>query len=177
VTPAATPAALERAPRFHLSLRVHPARLDAMIDFYATLFGVPPRKRHADHVQFDLVEPALNLSFVPTTAARTGELDHLGIQVFSEPALQAARRRLHAAGQTLREQPGVECCYARQDKFWLADPEGREVEVFHKLADLAEHGGQVPATASTLGTAAATAQANPDASTSACCAPGCCAPT
>jgi len=155
---------IDRAARVHLSLRVRPERLDAMVAFYAALFGAPPRKRHVDHVQFDLAEPALNLAFVPQSGARTGELDHLGIQVFSEAALAAARTRLAATGLTPREEPAVECCYARQDKFWLTDPEGRQVEVFHKLADIGEHGrGPSPTNA------APTAEA--------CCAPGCCEPT
>jgi hypothetical protein len=164
----------ERAPRVHLSLRVQPVLLEAMTDFYATLFGAPPRKRHADHVQFDLAEPALNLSFVPTTSARTGELDHLGIQVFSPEALDAAAARLLAAGLVLREEHEVACCYARQDKFWLRDPEGREVEVFHKLADLEEHGGGSQQSDSE--NCCEHAPAATESSATACCAPECCAP-
>jgi catechol 2,3-dioxygenase-like lactoylglutathione lyase family enzyme len=146
----------ERHPRIHLSLRVRPERLDAMTEFYATLFGAAPRKRFADYVQFDLAEPPLNLTFVPTAAARTGELDHLGLQVFTGEALDASRARLVAAGLAPRDELAVDCCYARQDKFWLADPEGREVEVFRKLADLE--------------------RAAPAAAADACCAPDCCEP-
>ena len=148
-------------PRFHLSLRVRPESLDALTDFYALLFGAPPRKRHADHVQFDVAEPPLNFSLVPTPRASTGELDHLGVQVFSDEALRDARTRLLAAGLALREEPQVECCYSRQDKFWVLDPEGREVEVFHRLEDIAEHGhGKSPAAPAT----------------SSCCEPTCCTP-
>ncbi len=130
----------DRAPRFHLSLSVRPDRLTVMTDFYATVFGAPPRKRHADYVQFDLEEPALNLSLVPSPASARGEVDHLGLQVFSAGAFGAARARLAAAGLQPRDQLGVDCCYSRQDKFWLTDPEGREVEVFHRLADIERHG-------------------------------------
>ncbi|HZM00354.1 MAG TPA: ArsI/CadI family heavy metal resistance metalloenzyme [Planctomycetota bacterium] len=151
----------ERAPRIHLSLRVQPGRLASMVEFYSTLFGEPPRKRFADYVQFDLAEPPLNLTFMPASAARTGEIDHLGLQVFSGEALDASRARLAAAGLSPRDELAVDCCYARQDKFWLTDPEGRQVEVFRKLADLERHG---PAVATAPGTPATTA----------CCAPGCC---
>jgi catechol 2,3-dioxygenase-like lactoylglutathione lyase family enzyme len=130
-------------PRFHLSLRVRPDRLPSLVAFYSTLFGAPPRKQHADYVQFDLAEPPLNLTFTPTERGATGEIDHLGLQVFSGAALDAARRRLAAAGLSLREESGVECCYSRQDKFWVVDPEGREVEVFHRLADI-EGPGRAP---------------------------------
>jgi extradiol dioxygenase family protein len=150
----------DQPPRFHLSLAVRPERLQPMTAFYATLFGVPPRKSHADHVQFDLAEPPLNLSFVPRASSAGGELDHLGIQVFSAEALQRARTRLAAAGLALREEPAVECCYARQDKFWLTDPEGRQVEVFLRLDDIEHHGRAGPATAAAA----------------ACCDPGCCVP-
>ena len=150
-------------PRIHLSLRVRPERLDAMTEFYTTLFGAAPRKRFADYVQFDLAEPPLNLTFVPTAAARTGELDHLGLQVFSGAALDASRARLAAAGLAPRDELAVDCCYARQDKFWLTDPEGREVEVFRKLADLERPVQPAPA-------------AGAGAPAGACCAPDCCEP-
>jgi catechol 2,3-dioxygenase-like lactoylglutathione lyase family enzyme len=150
----------ERHPRLHLSLRVRPERLDAMTEFYTTLFGAPPRKRFADYVQFDLAEPPLNLTFVPSPAARTGELDHLGLQVFTGEALDASRTRLVAAGLAPRDELAVDCCYARQDKFWLSDPEGREVEVFRKLADLER----------------AAPAAGAGAPAGACCTPDCCAP-
>ncbi|HEX5009789.1 MAG TPA: ArsI/CadI family heavy metal resistance metalloenzyme [Planctomycetota bacterium] len=147
-----------RAARIHLSLRVHPERVPALVAFYSTLFGVGPRKRHDDYVQFDLDEPPLNLTLTPSATARRGEVDHLGIQVFSEAALLVFRRRLGDAGLVVRDEAGTECCYARQDKFWLTDPEGREVEVFHKLADIQTHGGGTPTPAP-----------------SACCAPDGCA--
>ena len=161
----------ERAPRIHLSLRVQPERLAPMVEFYSTLFGAPPRKRFADYVQFDLAEPPLNLTFMPSPAARTGELDHLGLQVFSGAALDASRARLAAAGLSPRDELAVDCCYARQDKFWLTDPEGRQVEVFRKLADLErpEQGAR---------RAAARADSSPGsaAPAAACCAPDCCEP-
>lgn len=134
-----------RPHRFHLSLRVHPDRLQAVTGFYEAVLGSPPRKRLHDHVQFDLDEPPLNLTFVPAAGAPRGELDHLGLQVFSAEALAGARARLQAAGLPLREEPDVGCCYARQSKLWATDPEGREVEVFLKLADLPHHGHGTPA--------------------------------
>jgi len=169
----------ERPPRFHLSLRVRPERLDALVAFYTTLFATPPRKQHADHVQFDLLDPPLNLSFVPRADAAVGELDHLGLQVFSEAALDAARARMVAAGLLPREELATECCYARQDKFWLTDPEGREVEVFHKLGDLATHGkaGAAAQAASMAGMPASAILATSAPVSSACCPGGTCTPT
>jgi hypothetical protein len=87
-------------------------------------------------VQFDLAEPPLNLTLVPSPAATTGELDHLGLQVYSDEALRAVRARLAAAGLQPQDEHEVECCYSRQDKFWVRDPDGRQVEVFRRLADV-----------------------------------------
>lgn len=130
----------DASPRFHLSLRVQPARLSEVVAFYAAVFGTPPAKRHDDHVQFDLVTPPLNLTLVPSAHAALGELDHLGLQVFSEASLDGARARIQAAGLGVREEPDVDCCYANQTKFWVTDPEGREVEVFLKHANIEQHG-------------------------------------
>jgi hypothetical protein len=130
----------DRHPRIHLSLRVQPEKLAELVTFYARVFGVAPRKHYADYVQFDLADPPLNLTFTPTSRAARGEIDHLGLQVFSGAALDAARERLMAAGLALREEKDVDCCYARQSKFWVTDPEGREVEVFLKHADFEQHG-------------------------------------
>ena len=151
----------DRAARVHLSLRVEGSRLGALTDFYGKVFGAPPRKRFLDYVQFDLVDPPLNLTLVPAQDAARGEIDHLGIQVFSEAALAAARDRVVAAGLVPREETQVDCCYARQSKFWVTDPEGREVEVFLRLADIEHHGH---------GGSAARESAT------ACCAPGSCEP-
>lgn len=92
--------------------------------------------RHADYVQFDLAQPPLNLTLVPSSAATTGELDHLGLQVRTDEALRAARARLAAAGLRPQDEHEVECCDSRQDKFWVRDPEGRQVEIFRRLADV-----------------------------------------
>ena len=37
----------------------------------------------------------------------------------------------HVAGLVQREEIGTNCCYARQDKFWVNDPDGTEWEVYY----------------------------------------------
>jgi hypothetical protein len=44
--------------------------------------------------------------------------------------------RVKASGLTVREQIGVNCCHANQDKFWVEDPDGVEWEVYHLNFDL-----------------------------------------
>jgi hypothetical protein len=54
------------------------------------------------------------------------------------------QRRLEAAGMPTEREEGVECCYARQTKFWITDPDRAlwEIYVFHD--DIAEHGRTAP---------------------------------
>ena len=41
-----------------------------------------------------------------------------------------------SAGLPVREEMGVNCCHANQDKFWVQDPDGVEWEVYHLNYDL-----------------------------------------
>ena len=44
--------------------------------------------------------------------------------------------RVKAAGLPVREEMGVNCCHANQDKFWVTDPDGVEWEVYYLNYDL-----------------------------------------
>lgn len=157
----------DRPNRFHLSLNVRPERLEDMAQFYGALFGTTPAKRKPGYIKFDLAEPALNFTLNAAGEVQTSEISHLGIQVFTEEALRAARARIQAAGLPIREEPEVDCCYATQNKFWVTDPDGRQVEFFHTLRDIEEHGRKPVAQESA---------AQKESAPAACCAPTCCAP-
>jgi catechol 2,3-dioxygenase-like lactoylglutathione lyase family enzyme len=142
----------------HVSLNVRD--VDASVAFYRALFGVAPAKHYRDattvhsllqddtgadsrrtrsgYAKFDLDVPALNfvLNEMPGHEQAYGALSHLGLQVDSTDDVVAMRRRVEAAGLAPRDEMGVNCCYARQDKFWLADPDGNEWEVFTVLEHL-----------------------------------------
>jgi hypothetical protein len=150
----------QRPLRFHLSLNVPRDRFEATVQFYATLFGGPPAKRKTDYAKFEPAEPYVNLAMNAVPQAPLGELDHLGIQVFSDEALSAARARVTAAGLSVRDEHEVECCYAGQNKFWVTDPNGRQVEFFHVLRDVERHGKTV------------SLRTLPVQSSGACCGPG-----
>ena len=63
----------------------------------------------------------------------------------------AARERLVAAGLATFDEMDTDCCYARQDKIWVRDPDGTPWEVFVTHEDLAEHGaGGLPMAAGEL---------------------------
>lgn len=146
----------DRPMRFHLSLKARPSTFESMIAFYTSLFGAPPVKRKPDYAKFDVAEPSVNFTLNVVPEFTPGEIDHLGIQVWSDATLDAARTRLREAGLAVLDEPDTECCYAGQNKFWVTDPDGRQVEFFHVLHDIEQHGKK-----RSLATVA-----------SACCAPG-----
>jgi len=131
--------------RFHLSLNV--TDLAKSVSFYRTLLGADPAKVRADYAKFEPDSPPLVLSLEPGPAAgRGGALNHAGFRLPDARALVAVQERLERAGVRTRREDGVECCYARQTKFWAHDPDGTLWEVYTFEGDLDHRGpGQAPA--------------------------------
>jgi catechol 2,3-dioxygenase-like lactoylglutathione lyase family enzyme len=101
----------------HISLNV--TDLDRSVGFYEKAFGVAATKRRPGYAKFDLQVPSLNLSMVE--APRTGEnASHFGIQVRSTEDVEEARRRFVEAGLAVKIEANTTCCYAVQDKVWVA---------------------------------------------------------
>jgi catechol 2,3-dioxygenase-like lactoylglutathione lyase family enzyme len=125
--------------RFHLSLNV--SNLGRSIDFYRILFGVEPAKRRADYAKFELNDPPLVMSLEPTPRAVGGPLNHLGFRLPDSATLVAMQERLEKAGIRSQREEGVECCYARQTKFWVTDPDKTLWEMYTLDEDL-DHRGQ-----------------------------------
>src|SRR2546428_13483134 len=69
-----------------------------------------------------------------------GHVDHMGIQVESAEIVTRELTRVKAAGLPVREEMGVNCCHANQDKFWVEDPDGVEWEVYVLNYDLEDTG-------------------------------------
>jgi catechol 2,3-dioxygenase-like lactoylglutathione lyase family enzyme len=128
--------------KFHASLNV--SNLDRAVAFYRILLGTEPSKVRSDYAKFDLAEPPLVLSLVPGQPKAGGHLNHVGLRLRSADELVDVQRRLEAAGMPTQREEGVECCYARQTKFWINDPDGAlwEIYVFHE--DIQEHGEAAP---------------------------------
>lgn len=64
-------------------------------------------------------------------APRTGiNASHFGVQVAASEDVAAAWTRFEQAGLDARTEENTSCCYALQDKVWVADPDGNEREVF-----------------------------------------------
>lgn len=124
--------------RFHLSLNV--ANLERSIAFFQTLFGRQPAKCRADYAKFELDDPPLVLSLEPQPSSGPGALNHLGFRMPDSAALVEVQRRLELAGISTRREEGVECCYARQTKFWVHDPDGNMWEMYTLDEDLEQRG-------------------------------------
>jgi catechol 2,3-dioxygenase-like lactoylglutathione lyase family enzyme len=124
--------------KFHFGLNV--ADLDRAIAFYRILFGVEPVKHYADYAKFDVDDPPLVLGLNPTPRAAGGALNHVGFRVSSSEALVEVQRRLEAAGIRTKREDGVECCYARQTKFWVPDADHNLWEIYTLEQDL-DHSG------------------------------------
>jgi catechol 2,3-dioxygenase-like lactoylglutathione lyase family enzyme len=124
--------------RFHLSLNV--SDLDRSAGFYRILFGRDPAKRRADYAKFELDDPPLVLSLEPTPRAVGGPLNHLGFRMPDSAALVAMQQRLEVAGIRSQREEGVECCYARQTKFWVTDPDQTLWEIYTLDEDIDHRG-------------------------------------
>jgi catechol 2,3-dioxygenase-like lactoylglutathione lyase family enzyme len=126
------------ARRFHFGLNV--ADLDRAVDFYRVLFGVEPMKRTEDHVKFEVGDPPLVLALHPGAKSTGGALNHVGFRVANSEALVEVQRRLEMASIRTQREEGVECCYARQTKFWISDADRNLWEVYTLEEDL-DHSG------------------------------------
>ncbi len=125
--------------RFHLSLNV--SDLEKSVRFFRTLFGADPAKLRPDYAKFEPDEPPLVLSLEPAKeVARGGALNHLGFRMPDAKSLVAMQERLERAGLRTKREEGVECCYARQTKFWAHDPDGNLWEVYTFDGDIGHRG-------------------------------------
>jgi catechol 2,3-dioxygenase-like lactoylglutathione lyase family enzyme len=119
--------------RPHISLDVRD--LQASVNFYRSFFGVEPQKQSADYAKFDLTEPPLNLSMISSSGAISA-VNHFGIEVESSATVATWQHRLSEKGLLRKVEKDVSCCYARQDKVWVADPDDNKWEVFTVLEQL-----------------------------------------
>jgi catechol 2,3-dioxygenase-like lactoylglutathione lyase family enzyme len=113
--------------RAHISLDVR--NVANSIRFYEKVFGRAPQKSTAEYAKFDLVTPPLNLSLVASTG-KVSSVNHFGIEVQSPEEIASWKQRLQQEGIIERVEEDVACCYARQDKVWVSDPDGNAWEIF-----------------------------------------------
>jgi catechol 2,3-dioxygenase-like lactoylglutathione lyase family enzyme len=114
--------------RVQLALRV--ADLEGSVAFYSQLFGVEPAKRRPGYANFAIAEPPLKLVLLEGEPGRPTVLDHLGVEVETSEAVDAAASRLTGSGLITLTEGDTECCYALQDKVWVHGPGDEPWEVY-----------------------------------------------
>lgn len=137
--------------RPHLALTV--SDVERSIPFYEALFGTKPEKTRDGYAKFSVAEPALNFTLNEGERSELGAFNHGGIQVATTDDVLAAKDRLVSAGLATFDEMDTTCCYARQDKIWVRDPDGTPWEVFatHEDTDEPGDGGLAAAEAASCG--------------------------
>src|SRR5262245_56108563 len=132
------------SPKVHVHL--HVSDLAKSREFYRAFLGVEPVKDKPGYVKFLPELGPVNLALTEGgSAAGAGAVSHLGVQLDSSAEVVAHLARVKAAGLPVREEMGVSCCHANQDKFWVEDPDGVEWEIYHLNHDLEDEDQPVPA--------------------------------
>ncbi len=137
-------------PKAHIGLQT--SDLEAAIAFYTQLFGEAPVKTRPGYAKFLLNSPPMNVSLNEHSRV-VASPGHFGIQVATSDDV-LARKAAMEAHYEVEEEMSVQCCYARQDKFWATDPDGNRWEVFVFHEDVEENDPQYQTTSQAVGVAA-----------------------
>jgi catechol 2,3-dioxygenase-like lactoylglutathione lyase family enzyme len=127
-------------PRVHVHMSV--SDLEKSREFYTKLFGAPVKVKPG-YAKFLPAFGPLNLAISDGRADSGGRVDHMGVQLGSRDEVLQQLARVKGAGLAVREEIGVDCCYANQDKFWVTDPDGVEWELYvlnHDIDDAVTEG-------------------------------------
>jgi catechol 2,3-dioxygenase-like lactoylglutathione lyase family enzyme len=122
-------------PNIHVHLSA--SNLAASAAFYEALFGAPVKVKPGYRKFLPTFAPLnLALSERQPGAASLESVSHLGIQFEARDEVTAQLARVKALGLPVREEMGVDCCHANQDKFWIRDPDGVDWEFYVLNFDL-----------------------------------------
>jgi len=116
-------------PRMHVSLYV--SDIAKTVDFYSTFFQTQPTKVKPNYAKFTLEQPSLIISFVENKDRVQQNFGHLGFQVETVEDLNLKLWQARKDNIVSKEEVGTNCCYAKQDKFWVNDPDGVQWEVYY----------------------------------------------
>ncbi|MBI3636679.1 MAG: arsenite methyltransferase [Candidatus Rokubacteria bacterium] len=156
-------------PRVHVHMSV--SDLAKSTEFYTKFFGVAPVKQKPGYAKFLPEFGPLNLALSAHEGAGSGgHVDHMGVQVATREDVLRELARVKAAGLAVREEIGVDCCHANQDKFWVKDPDGVEWEVYVLNYDLDDTPGLTATVQRDAGTGVAIAR-GPVPFNRSCCSP------
>lgn len=118
----------------HISLETND--LDESVRFYSTLLNATPLKHYNDYALFVASDPGLELALRMTPSRAGGNDAHYGIAVETNDAVDAAIGRMQTAGFPLDIETEETCCYAKQNKVWATDPDGRRWETYVVLEEV-----------------------------------------
>ena len=116
-------------PRMHVSYYV--SNLDQTEAFYRKFFDAEPAKVKDKYLKFELSEPSLVISFIENPDKVKPEFGHLGFQVETKEELNDRLNLARGMNLVEKEEIGTACCFAIQDKYWVADPDGYQWEVYY----------------------------------------------
>lgn len=117
-----------------LQLALNVSNLDEAVAFYSDFFDVAPAKVRPGYANFAIAEPPLKLVLIEG-AGEPGSINHLGVEVFSSEEVAAAAGRLRGLGMATDFEEQTTCCFAVQDKVWVAGPDDARWEVYTVTAD------------------------------------------
>lgn len=117
----------------HVSLYI--SDIARTVDFYSSFFGQEATKVKPGYAKFVLEKPSLIISFVENKERVQENFGHLGFQVETVEDLNLKLWEAKKKNLVAKEEVGTNCCYARQDKFWVNDPDGVQWEVYYFHAD------------------------------------------
>ena len=143
--------------RPHLALTV--TDVERSIPFYEALFGTAAGEAQARLREVLGRRAGAQLHAHPGRALRARRVQprrHPGRRRTDD--VLAAKERLVAAGLAAFDEMDTTCCYARQDKIWVRDPDGTPWEVFVTHEDTEQHGDGGLAVAEARPSAAAAAR-------------------
>ncbi|MGK7893162.1 MAG: ArsI/CadI family heavy metal resistance metalloenzyme [Xenococcus sp. (in: cyanobacteria)] len=122
-----------------LQLALNVSNLEESIAFYSKLFGVKPAKTKPGYANFAINEPPLKLVLMENEKPG-GTINHLGVEVETTEEVELWEAKLATQEMNPQAQKNNTCCYAKQDKFWVADPDLAPWEIYTVLEDSASFG-------------------------------------
>jgi|SRR6516164_2225907 lactoylglutathione lyase len=120
----------------HLSLATQ--NLNESVAFYSTLLNSKPAKHYDDYALFLTESPGLELALTLNPRARISSDAHYGLAVDTPDLVDSAIERLKGAGIAVDIETEETCCYAKQNKVWATDPDGRRWETYYVIAETDE---------------------------------------
>ena len=116
-------------PRMHVSVYV--SDIQKSIAFYSMFFSQEPVKVKPDYAKYILESPSLIISFVENKERVQSNFGHFGFQVETLEDLNIKLWDAKKKNLVYKEEKETSCCYAKQDKFWVSDPDGVQWEVYY----------------------------------------------